>query len=79
MMLIELGVEHQQIVVDIMAGEGKNTEFRLINPIGKNPGLVDDDIDVTEVAAIYAYLADKYPEKGLAPLHGSKARGTYEV
>ena len=76
-MLVELGVEHEQIVVDLMSGEGKTPEFRSINPMGKIPTLVDDDVVVTEVAAICAYLADKYPEKGLAPPHGSKERGKY--
>ncbi len=76
-MLVELGVEHEQIVVDFMSGETKTPEFRSINPMGKIPALVDDDVVVTEVAAICAYLADKYPEKGLAPPHGSKERGKY--
>lgn len=76
-MLVELGVEHEQIVVDLMSGEGKTPEFRSINPMGKIPVLVDDDVVVTEVAAICAYLADKYPEKGLAPPPGAKERGKY--
>lgn len=76
-MLIELGVEHEQILVDFISGEGKTAEFRSINPMGKIPVLVDDDIVITEVAAICAYLADKYPEKGLAPLLDSKNRGKY--
>ena len=76
-MLVELGVEHEQIVVDFTSGEGKTPEFRSINPMGKIPVLVDGDVVVTEVAAICAYLADKYPEKGLAPPHGSKERGKY--
>jgi glutathione S-transferase len=76
-MLLELGVEHEQIVVDFMSGEAKTPEFRSINPMGKIPALVDGDVVVTEVAAICTYLADKYPEKGLAPPHGSKERGKY--
>ena len=76
-MLLELDVEHEQIVVDFMSGDAKTPEFRSINPMGKIPVLVDGDVVVTEVAAICAYLADKYPEKGLAPPHDSKERGTY--
>ncbi len=76
-MLLELGVEHEQIMVDFMAGEGETPEFRSINPMGKIPALVDGDVVVTEAAAICAYLSDKYPEKGLAPPHGSNERGTY--
>ncbi len=76
-MFTELGVEHDQVLVDLMSGEGKTPEFRSINPMGKIPTLVDGDVVVTEVAAICAYLADKYPEKGLAPPHGATERGTY--
>ena len=76
-MLLELGVEHEQIMVDLMSGEGKKPEFRTINPMGKIPVLVDDDVVVTETAAICAYLADKYPEKRLAPPHESIERGKY--
>lgn len=76
-MLTELEVEHEQIVVDFMSGEGKSPQFRAINPMGKIPALVDGDVVVTEVAAICAYLADKYLEKGLAPPYASAARGAY--
>lgn len=76
-MLIELGVEHEQIVMDIMSGDGRTPEFRSINPMGKIPTLTDGDVVVTEAAAVCAYLADKYPEKGLAPPHGSIERGKY--
>lgn len=76
-MLLELDVEHEQIVVDFLSGDAKTPEFRSINPMGKIPVLVDGDVVVTEAAAICAYLADKYPEKGLAPPHDSKERGTY--
>ncbi len=76
-MLTELGVEHEQVVVDPMSGETGSPEYRQINPMGKIPTLVDGEIVVTEVAAICAYLADRYPEKGLAPPPGSRERGRY--
>ncbi len=76
-MLTELGVEHEQIVVDFMKGETATPEYRAINPMGKIPALVDGDTVVTEVAAICAYLADKFPEKGLAPAPNSSDRGRY--
>ncbi|TQV78936.1 glutathione S-transferase family protein [Exilibacterium tricleocarpae] len=41
------------------------------------PALVDGGVVVTEVAAICAYLADKFPEKRLAPEIGSADRATY--
>lgn len=76
-MLIELGVAHEQIIVDFTAGETNTPEYRAINPMGKIPTLVDGDVVVTEAAAICAYLADKFPEKGLAPDPSSTERGKY--
>ena len=76
-MLKELDVEHEQILVDFNAGETATPEYRAINPMGKIPTLVDGDVVVTESAAICAYLADKYPEKGMAPPIDSPMRGKY--
>lgn len=76
-MLRELEIEHEQIVVDFPAGENNTPEFRAINPMGKIPALVDGDVVVTETAAICAYLADRFPEKGLAPPIGTEQRGRY--
>jgi len=76
-MLKELGVPHEQVVIDIAAGENKSAEYRKINPMQKLPALVDGDTVVTEVAAICTYLAEKYPEKGLLPEAGSPERGAY--
>ncbi len=76
-MLLELGVPHDQIVVDFKKGETNTAEYRAINPMGKIPVLQDGDVVVTEVAAICAYLADKFPEKGLAPNPSSNERGKY--
>lgn len=74
-MLQELAVKYEQIIVDFTEGENIKDEFRSINPMCKLPTLVDGDVVVTETAAICAYLADKYPEKGLAA--GSGDRGQY--
>lgn len=45
----------------------KTPEYRAINPMGKVPALVHGTRVVTEYAAICAYLADAFPEAGLAP------------
>lgn len=76
-MLTELGVEHEQIVVDFPAGGNNTDEFRAINPMAKIPVLADGDVVVTETAAICAYLADKFPNKALAPPVNSNERGRY--
>jgi glutathione S-transferase len=41
--------------------------FRRINPMGKVPAIEHDGRVVTECAAICAYLADAFPQAGLAP------------
>jgi len=76
-LLKELDAEHEQIVIDYTAGENNTPEYRAINPMGKIPALVDGDVVITETAAICAYLADKFAEKGLAPEVGSNQRGSY--
>lgn len=76
-MLLELGVEHEQVVVDFMSGENDTPEYRAINPMGKIPALQDGDQVITETAAICAYLADKFLEQGMAPAIDSNQRGVY--
>lgn len=76
-MLKELNVPHEQVIIDFKSGENLSPDFRKINPMGKLPALVDGEVVVTEVAAICAYLADKFPEKQLAPKVGTAERATY--
>ena len=76
-MLLEADASHEQILVDPANGDTATPDYRAINPMGKIPALVDGDVVVTEVAAICAYIADKFPEKGLAPAPGTAARGKY--
>ncbi len=45
----------------------KAPEYLAINPLGKVPSIRHGDTIVTECAAICAYLADAFPEAGLAP------------
>jgi glutathione S-transferase len=76
-MLTELAAPHEKILIDFFAGENNTPEYRAINPIGKVPALEDEGRIVTETAAIYAYLADKYLDKGFAPAVGSPDRARY--
>ena len=45
----------------------KSPEYLAINPMGKVPAIRHGDTVVTECAAICAYLADAFPQAGLAP------------
>lgn len=55
----------------------KTPEYLAINPMGKIPALRHGDTVITEVAAICAYLADHFSERGLAPEPASAERGSY--
>lgn len=55
--------------------EVKAPAYKALNPMGKVPTLVHGDTVVTECAAICAYLADAFPEAGLAPT--PEERGAY--
>ena len=55
----------------------KAPAFRAINPMGKVPAILHGGSVVTEAAAICAYLADAFPQAGLAPPPGDPARGPY--
>ncbi len=65
-MLEEVGQPYEVRYLDYGAPM-KAPEYRQINPMGKVPALVHGDRVVTEYAAICAYLADAFPEAGLAP------------
>jgi glutathione S-transferase len=55
----------------------KAADYLAINPMGKVPALRHGDTVITEGAAICAYLADAFPQAGLAPPPGDKLRGPY--
>ncbi len=65
-MLEELGQPYDTEVLDY--GTSMKAEpYLSINPMGKVPAIVHKGKVVTEAAAICCYLADAFPEAGLAP------------
>jgi glutathione S-transferase len=75
-MLEEVGAPYRTEIV----GYGqtmKEAAYRAINPLAKVPALTHRGVTVTETAAICAYLADAFPEAGLAPAPGDPERGAY--
>ena len=68
---------HEMKVLNMKKGDHKSPEYLAINPMGKVPTIVHGDTPVTEAAAIVLYLADLFPEAGLAPKFDDPARGTY--
>ena len=76
-MLEEVGEPYEVHVLNLQKGEQKRPEYLAVNPMGKVPALVHDDVVVTEVAAICCYLADAFPKAGLAIPVGDRERGAY--
>ncbi|MGV0763094.1 glutathione S-transferase family protein [Tistrella mobilis] len=65
-MLEEVGVAYRMVVLEYGAPM-KAPDYLALNPMGKVPTLVHNGAVVTECAAICAYLAETFPEAGLAP------------
>jgi glutathione S-transferase len=65
-MLEEVGQPYRTELLDY-ATSLKGAPYLAINPMGKIPAIKHGDTVVTEGAAICAYLADAFPEAGLAP------------
>jgi glutathione S-transferase len=75
-MLEEVAQPYRTEVLDFASGL-KAPAYLAINPMGKVPALRHGGTVVTETAAICAYLADAFPQAGLAPAPGDRARGSY--
>src|SRR3546814_2058880 len=71
-MLEEVGVPYEPRILDY-GTTMKDAAYLAINPMGKVPAIVHDGKAVTECAAICAYLADAFPEAGLAPAPADRA------
>ena len=65
-MLEEVGQPYRTVLLDF-ATTAKAPEYLALNPMGKVPTIVHGRTVVTECAAVCAYLADAFPEAGLAP------------
>ncbi|UYG04494.1 glutathione S-transferase family protein [Halomonas sp. LR3S48] len=65
-MLEETGASYRTEVV-AFGPAMKSAQYLAINPMGKVPAIRHGETIVTECAAICAYLADAFPEAGLAP------------
>jgi len=69
---VEAFVKHFDLPVDIhhvsfKDRETQSAEYLAINPMGKVPALVDDDLKLWESNAILTYLATQFPETACLP------------
>lgn len=67
-LLLELGVPFEEERLSYRAGDLKTESYLAKHPIGQVPVLEDGTQTVYESYAIVAYLADKYIDRGLAPI-----------
>ena len=76
-LLEELGADYELHVLDLKKGDTRKAEYLAVNPMGKVPAILHGGALVAEQGAVYLYLADLYPEAGLAPAIGDPLRGPF--
>src|SRR6266446_10532162 len=65
--LAEKDLEFERKHVDLRKGEQRVAEFLKLNPYGKVPVLIDEDVVVYDSTIINEYLDDEYPDPPLLP------------
>jgi glutathione S-transferase len=76
-LLHELGIAFDEKRLDYRAEEQRGAEYRKVQPFGLVPALKWGDDVWTESGAICMTLADKHPDRGLAPAIDSPRRPLY--
>ncbi|HEY1544739.1 MAG TPA: glutathione S-transferase N-terminal domain-containing protein [Xanthobacteraceae bacterium] len=76
-LLEELAAPYELRAVNMKAGEQRKPAFLAVNPMGKVPAILHRGALVTEQAAVFMYLADLFPQAGLAPALDDRLRGPY--
>lgn len=71
-MLEEVGAPYRTEILEY-GKSMKSADYLAINPLGKVPAIRHGTAVITECAAICAYLADAFPEAGLAPPLANRA------
>ncbi|HAU4906867.1 TPA: glutathione S-transferase family protein [Aeromonas hydrophila] len=66
--LTEAGAPHRIKQLDLAAGEQRSPAYLAINPKGRVPALVTERGVLTETPALLLYVAQRFPNAGLAPL-----------
>lgn len=72
--LEEAGAAYEYVRIDLMKGEGRTPEFLAVNPGGKVPALDVGEFIISESGAILTWLGEHFPDSGLLPAPGKKAR-----
>ncbi len=73
--LAEKGLDYEIVQVDLANNEQHSEIFLRLNPLGKVPVLVDEDLVIAESLVINEYLNEEYPFPELMP-QDNQARAT---
>ncbi|HEX7886695.1 MAG TPA: glutathione S-transferase N-terminal domain-containing protein [Phenylobacterium sp.] len=65
--LEEAGVAYEAVRTNLATGDQREPEYLAINPKGRVPALVTEQGGLTETVAILAWIAQAFPQAGLAP------------
>ena len=76
-LLEELQAPYRLHVLNMKVGEQRQPAYLAVNPMGKVPAIRHRGALVTENVAVFLYLADAFPNAGLAPSVGDPLRGPY--
>jgi glutathione S-transferase len=71
--LEEVGAEYEERPIDFISAEQRSESYLSINPKGRVPALSTEHGILTETPAILLYLAQRFPETGMAPLNDAFA------
>jgi glutathione S-transferase len=65
--LAEKDLEYERVHVDLHKGEQRSPEFLKLNPYGKVPVLIDEDVVIYDSTIINEYLDEEYPNPPMMP------------
>src|SRR3984885_192070 len=71
--LAEKGLSYELVQIDMSQWEQRKPDFLRLNPFGRVPVLIDEDVTVYDSTIIAEYLEDEYPEPPLLPAVGSSS------
>ena len=66
--LEDAGAAYTTVAVDFKSGQQRSADYLKLNPKGRVPAMVTDRGILTETPALLAYIAQRFPDAGLAPL-----------
>jgi glutathione S-transferase len=65
--MAEKELEYERVLVDLRKNEQRSADFLKLNPYGKVPVLIDEDIVIYDSTVINEYLEEEYPTPSLMP------------